>query len=114
MFIEFSCLHSRDDGVERCNELVLARNHDRCLALLELNRLRAVADAQPDSSKNILFPPRTHPLLQLNELFAPCFVVNPLRHRDGEVGVLGERLLLLKTMKSLERRAKTGFVIPCS
>ena len=98
VLVKLSRSHSADDSIQRRDELIFARNHDRGLALLELNRLRPVADRQPDCSKRVLAPPRAYPLLQLNEFLAPRFVAKPPRDRDDEVGVLGKSLLLLETM----------------
>ena len=78
VLIKLSCFHACDDSVERRDKLILVRNHDRCLTLLELHRLRPVADCQPDCSKRIFTPPRAHSLLQLNEFFVSRFVANPL------------------------------------
>ena len=88
MLVQLTSLHRCDDRIERRDELIFARNHDRGLALLELDRLRPVANRQPDCSKRVLAPPRTHPLLQLNELLAPRVVAKPPRDRDDEVRVL--------------------------
>ena len=71
------------------SELIFAGNHDRGLALLELDRLRPVANRQSDCPEHVLAPPRAYPLLQLNEFFTPRFVAKPPRDRDDEIGVLG-------------------------
>ena len=76
--IKLSCLHACDDSVECRDELIPVRNDDRCLALLELQRFCPVANGQTDCSKCVLPPPRTHPLLQLDEFFVSRFVANPL------------------------------------
>ena len=89
MLIELSCLHTLDHGIERRDELVLARHYYRSLALLELDRLRPIANNQPDCSESILAPPRTYPLLQLNELLAARVVANPLRDCDDVIAVSG-------------------------
>ena len=39
MLVKFSRLHTFDQSVERRDELILARNHNRRLALLVLDRL---------------------------------------------------------------------------
>ena len=115
VLIKLSRLHRCDDGIQRRDELIFAWHHDRRLALLKLDRLRPVANRQPDCSKRVLSPPRTHPLLQLNELLAPRFVAKPPRDRDDEVRVLSELLLLLETMDraSLVEPGR-GSAIPCS
>ena len=74
VLIKLARLHRCDHGIKSRDELIFARNHDGSLSLLELDRLRPIADRQRDCSKRVLAPPRTHPLSQLNEFLAPRFV----------------------------------------
>ena len=73
--------HPSIRSIESRDELIFARNHDRGLALLKLDRLCPVANRQPDCSERVLAPPRTYPLLQLNEFFTPRVVARPPRDR---------------------------------
>jgi hypothetical protein len=68
---------------------IYAPVYDRGLALLELDRLRAVAHRQPNCPEHVLAPPRTYPLLQSNKFLASCFAAKPPRDRDDKVRVLG-------------------------
>ena len=47
MLVKLAPPHSCDNGVDGSDQLVFTRHHDRGLALLELDRLRPIADRQP-------------------------------------------------------------------
>ena len=56
VFVKLAGPHSSDDGVDSSDELILARHNDSGLALLELDRLRPIADRQPDCPEHVLPP----------------------------------------------------------
>ena len=95
MLIQLARPHSSDEGIKGRDELILARHNDRGLALLELYRLRPIADRQPDCPKHVFTPPGSNTFLDLYEVLAAPLVGDPALIGPYIAGVQGKRSLLL-------------------
>jgi hypothetical protein len=91
---------SRDQGVDHRRQLVLGRDDDAGLALLELDGLGPELDGHHDLSSGVGLPPGPDRLLFGGSLPLPVHL-GPSLDGPNVVGVLQEQLLLLQLRDEL-------------